>query len=123
MFGRRLRAEDSNPREGDACLTALLREWKAVEPRGSFEVDVWRRIRTASVPAHGRANVVTILPKWFAARPVWVGSIAAAAGIVVGAGVALSASAMHDVHEADEPLTHSHTIAGAYLALVAGGIR
>lgn len=123
MFGSGLRAEDRKPQEADARLTTVLREWKAVEPRGSFELDVWRRIRETSAAERQHRSAVTLLREWLAPRHAWAGPIAAAAGIVVGIGLGISLPAMHAGHGAHEPLLLSQTVAGSYLALVAGDIR
>ena len=37
--------------QNDDKLSALLKQWREIEPRGNFEANVWRQIRTAAEPA------------------------------------------------------------------------
>lgn len=122
MFGRRFRSKSRNEQEGNERLTALLHEWKDIEPQAGFEAKVWSRIRAVSMPEQRRFNVATTL-EWFTPHPVWVNALAVAAGIAVGVGLAFSTPAMHDNRQTDEPLLHSQTLAGSYLAMAAGGTR
>ena len=123
MFGRRFRWEGGKVQEGDERLSALLEQWKGLEPRANFEAAVWRRIRTASAPEQRRLPLVITLRDWFVPRPAWASAMAAAAGIVVGVGLAFSTPAARDGRQADEPLLHSQTLAGSYLTMMTGGTR
>lgn len=111
------------PQDGcDLRLRALLREWPTPDPRGGFEAAVWRRIRAAAAeirPLPGRSHVRC----WLALRPAWANALAAAAGIVVGVGLAVAGSGAQAGRLADEPLLHSQTLAGSYLTMVTGGTR
>ena len=123
MFGRHFRSESSKAQEGDARLSALLSEWKGAEPPANFEAAVWRRIRAASAPEQQRLSVATTLCEWFVPRFAWVNTVAAAAGIVVGVGLAFSTPGARDNRQANEPLLRAQTLAGSYLAMVTGETR
>lgn len=123
MFGRRFRSESSRAQEGNERLTALLHEWRGIEPRPDFETTVWRRIHTASAPEQRRFPVVTTLREWFVPRPAWVNAMTAAAGVAVGVGLAFYAPAAHDGGQAAAPLLHAQTLAGSYIMMVTGETR
>lgn len=123
MFGTRLRSESSKTQEGDERLRALLRAWKGVEPQASFETAVWRRIRAVSAAEQSRLSAAAAWREWFVPRPAWVNAVAAAAGVVVGVGLAFSTPAVRDGSRGDAPLLHSQTLAGSYLTVVTGGTR
>lgn len=107
----------------DVRLGDLLRKWHSIEPKANFETAVWRGIHTATAPGQRRFPALTTLRDWFAPRPAWVNAMAVAAGIVVGVGLAFSTPTVGDGRQADEPLLHSQTMAGSYLALVTGETR
>ncbi len=123
MFERHLRPESGKTQEGDERLAALLQEWKGVEPQSNFESCVWRRIRAASALEQRPLPALTVLRDWFVPRTAWANAMAAAAGIIVGVGLALSTPAMRDGHQTNEPLLHSQTLTGSYLTMVTGGTR
>jgi hypothetical protein len=122
MFGRRFRSESRETLESNERLSALLHEWKDIEPQANFEAAVWRRIRAVSTPEQRRFTTATTL-EWFTPHPVWVNAMAVAAGIAVGVGLAFSTPAMRDIHQTDETLLRSQTLAGSYLAMLAEGTR
>ncbi len=123
MFAGRFNLGDGRARAGDERLSALLREWKGWEPSSGFEVAVWRRIRSASVPEQRRLPVIELLREWFVPRPVWANALAAAAGIAIGIGLAFSIPGARDRRQNDLPLLSSQTLSGSYLAMVTGGTR
>ena len=117
-----MKANTQDP--GDERLSALLNEWKAVEPQAGFEAEVWRRIRTASGAKQPRPRVVLVLREWVGPRLAWVNGLAAAAGIVVGIWLALSVSLPRGVHPpAGDVLLRADTLAGSYVTMVTGGTR
>src|SRR6266404_2138754 len=61
--------------QNDDKLRALLRQWRDIEPRGNFEANVWRQIRTAAAERRERVSLVEAMGRllW---RPAW--SVAAA---------------------------------------------
>ena len=122
MFGRGARSEDGAPRDGDERLSALLRQWKGTEPTAAFKAAVWRRIRTASAQETYALPEITLRPRWSVLRAAWANAATVAAGIVIGVGLALFAPA-REGGRTHEPLVQSHTLAGAYVALVTGGNR
>lgn len=109
----------------DDRLKDLLNEWKDTEPSPSFETQVWRMIRTGSVP---ESSVILALPdmrEWFLFhRTLWVNAAAAVVGIMLGlwAGLLPPTQAGNN-SSPGEPLLHSRTIAGSYLVMAAGGGR
>ncbi len=96
----------------DTPLSALLRQWRPAEPRADFHAQVWRRLRNASAPESARWPMVL--------RRVWVNAAAAAAGILVGTGLAFAPGRAPRTEVA--PLLGTQTLAGAYLAVTAGGL-
>lgn len=63
----------------DDKLHALLRQWRDIEPAGSFEANVWRRIRQSARPEP--VGWRDWLP-----QPAWGLAAAVIVGVVVGAG-------------------------------------
>ena len=116
-------SQSSKTTEGDERMSALLHEWRAIEPRDNFEAAVWRRVRTASLPEPVGASVSGILRDWLLPRTVWVSAVAAAAAILVGTWAGLSVPAAGIGGRAVEPLLHPQTLAGSYLTMVTGGAR
>ena len=114
--------DNRKAQEDEDRLTLLLREWKDIEPKAGFEATVWRRIRAASVQ-EPHLSLTALLRGWFMPRPVWVSLMAAAAGVLVGVGLAFSSFPARDGHNAYEPLLHSQTLAGSYFSMATGGTR
>lgn len=123
MFGKRSNLESSEVQADDRRLSALLREWKGIEPHANFEASVWRRIHAVSVPEQRHLSVITTLGEWFVPRTAWVNAVAVAAGIAVGVGMAVFTSVTRDGRQADEPLLSAQTLAGSYLAMTTGERR
>ncbi len=121
MFEGRFKLGNGRAQAGDKRLVELLREWKGVTPSAGFEAAVWRRIRSASEPEQRHQPVITLLREWFVPRPAWVNTLAAAAGIVIGIGLAFSNPGARDQRQGGQPLLRSQTLSGAYLAMVSGG--
>ena len=120
MHGERFGPDNG---DGDKRLTALLREWKTVEPEPAFEAAVWRRIRAQSAPP-SRHTALSNLRAWLELRPVWANAIAAAAGILAGVGLAFFAPASGGERRTGDPLLHSETtLAGSYIAMATGEAR
>ena len=114
----------NNPtQDDDSGLTALLHAWKGLEPHTGFETAVWRRIHAVSAPKSPVLSIFGRLWEWVAPYPAWASAMAAAAGILVGVGLAFSEPALRKSHQADEPLLHSRTLAGSYLTMTTGGPR
>ncbi len=116
MLGAHFRSESGKGPAGDERLSALLRQWPAVEPGNGFEAAVWRRIRAA--PTAQPAGLWDRWLDWFVPHPIWAGAAAAAAALAIGllAGLATPGSARaggHDTHA----LLHPRTLMGTYAAL------
>lgn len=102
------------PISSDTNLTALLQEWRGITPGATFEADVWNKIQHNSQP---------ILREWVTSQFAWVNALAAAAGLVLGVGLAFNAPSTPTRNDAGPSLLHTHTLAGSYLTMAAGGIR
>jgi len=123
MFGKHSRAESGKVEASDESLSALLEHWKGMEPRDNFEAGVWRRIHTASLLERRGVTVAEFLRDWLLPQPAWVTGLAAALAVLVGIWAGISAPATRDGRQANEPLLHAQTLAGSYLAMMAGGPR
>ncbi|MBI2441279.1 MAG: hypothetical protein HYV35_07915 [Lentisphaerae bacterium] len=127
----------------DPRLTALLQEWRGIEPSPTFEASVWRRIRSAAVKEQPLPGLWAVAIRsawqamhsawqargWLRAETVWTPTLAAA-GLVLGVSLALALpqprsgpdfAVYHALSVA--PLINSRTLAGAYLTVTSGGIR
>ena len=71
-------------KQSDDRLSALLKQWRDIEPAGNFEANVWRQIRTAAEPAVETVNWIDVIGRllW---QPAW--SVVAAMVVAVIAGV------------------------------------
>lgn len=123
MFGVKLRSKHNLSHPGDARLKAVLRQWHGIEPHANFESCVWRRIRTAAAAESTVPGLWVIVRGWLNAEPAWIHAVAAAAGLMVGVSLALSAPQTHTGPSSAAPFLHSRTLTGAYLTMVSGGAR
>jgi anti-sigma-K factor RskA len=108
----------------DDKLSALLRQWREIEPRANFEANVRRRIRLAQSGQPERVNLVELLE-----RLMWRPALAAAAAVVVvssvigsSAGV-LTARQTVSVGSSELQFLSAGTLAGGYVKLASGGVR
>jgi len=99
-------------------LNAVLGEWRGVKPPANFEAAVWGRIRAVSASESFGGWLARILGDAILPPSAWATSMAAALAILIGV-----LWAGQGRHQADEPLLHSRTLAGAYLAMATGGTR
>jgi hypothetical protein len=120
MLGNRFRSESGKQPSGDERLSVLLQQWNSVEPKANFESAVWQRIRATRSADRGRRRILEAWREGIVPLPAWVNVAAAAAGIVVGVGMGFSTPAAPGGRQADEPLLHSQTLAGSYLAMATG---
>lgn len=107
-------------RSSEDRLEAVLREWKELHPPANFEAMVWRRIRTVPVSEPLWIRFAGSLRDALLFQPAQVTAVAASLAILVGVWVGLRAPAGTDRHLAEEPLLHSRTLAGSYLAMATG---
>ena len=93
----------------DDRLSALLKRWRDLEPRGSFEADVRRRIRLAAA-TEPRLS-------WLAGL-VWRPAFAVAMAILVSVLIGSSAGALSSRrHRAELQFMSAGTLAGGYAQL------
>lgn len=114
MFNKKSFWRQKSPISNDKDLTALLQEWQGITPGANFEAEVWNRIHHASQSP---------LREWFTPPLVWGNALAAAAGLVLGIGLAFNMPSAHDKFQAETSLLQSHTLAGSYLVMADGGVR
>jgi hypothetical protein len=116
MFEKKTTKEADAEQQVDTRLTALLKQWDTPQPSPNFEAAVWRRVDASQQKA-------TIIP-WLMLRPAWSAPIAAAAGLMIGIGLALALpTQQRPAGHSAGPLFHSQTVAGSYLAMTTGGTR
>ena len=109
-------------RDGDARLSALMKEWSATEPSPAFDRGVWARIQREAAKTPPRRTILNFL-RLTLAQPAWAAAAAAAVGIVMGMTAALAASRPAVAGTRTERLLPRDTLAGADLALTTGGSR
>ena len=70
-------------KQSDDKLSALLKQWRDIEPPGNFEANVWRQIRTAAEPAVETVNWIDVIGRllW---QPAWSVVAAMVVAVVVG---------------------------------------
>lgn len=104
-------------------LRALLKQWRDIEPRASFEANVWRQIRVAT---DQRPEPVS----WFEAmghllwQPAWSVAVALFLALFVGVwGGVSSSSGPADTSRAELQFMAPGTLAGSYLQGAAKDLR
>jgi len=101
--------------QNDDKLRALLMQWRDIEPQGSFEANVWRRIRTAADQHPERVSLIDAIgrllwqPAWSVAAALFVAAIV---GVWGGVG---STSRTADTSRAELQFMAPGTLAGSYL--------
>lgn len=107
--------------QDDKKLSALLKEWRDIEPSGSFEADVRRRIRLAQAEEPELISVSDWL-RWLFRQPAF--STAVAVAIVIGAiGGMRSNQRSRSAPHPEVGFLSSGTLAGSYAQLVTGDSR
>jgi anti-sigma-K factor RskA len=108
----------------DNKLSALLRQWREIEPRANFEANVRRRIRLAQNGQPERVTLAELLE-----RLMWRPALATAAAVVVvssvigsSAGV-LTARPTVSVGSGELQFLSAGTLAGGYVRLASEGVR
>ena len=120
MTGRTVRPDNSKEQEADTQLSSLLNKWKDISPQADFEAAVWERIQSAPASEPRHSGLVTTLREWFVPCSVWVNTMAAAAGVIIGIRLAFSTTVEDARHSMILPLPHSETMANAYFATITG---
>ena len=103
--------------QDDDKLRALLRQWRDIEPRGNFEANVWRQIRTAAAERRERVGLIEAMGRllW---QPAWSVAAALVVAVVVGVwGGVESAPRQTDTSKAELQFLASGTLSGSYLQM------
>ena len=98
----------------DDKLSALLKKWRDIEPRGNFEANVWRQIRTAAEPAVETVNWIDLIGRllW---QPAWSVVAAMVVAVIVGVwGGIASVPRPIDRPTAELQFLSPGTLAGSY---------
>jgi hypothetical protein len=98
-------------------LSALLKQWQDIEPKGDFETNVWRQIRTADSWHPERVSLMEAIGRllW---EPAW--SVAAALGLAVLVGVWGGVGSVPykvDASQSELQFLAPGTLAGSYLQM------
>ncbi len=105
--------------ENDEKLSALLRQWRDVEPAGNFEANVRRRIRLATAEAPRQSWLVELL--W---RPAFAVAAAVVLSVAIGssAGVMTAAKSLRSTR-GELQFMSAGTLAGGYAKLASESAR
>ena len=101
----------------DDKLRALLRQWRDIEPQGSFEANVWRQIRTAAAERPERLSLVEAIGRllW---QPAWSVAAALVVALAIGVWGGVAVNSRHVDTSRDElQFLASGTLAGSYLEM------
>lgn len=105
--------------QNDEKLSALLKQWRGIEPKANFETDVWRRIRSAQTEEPERVSLIDLLRQllW---RPTLAVSTAAIVSVMIGlSGGLLTASKSTMTARSEMRFMSAGTLAGGYVQLTA----
>ena len=101
----------------DDKLRALLQQWRDIEPKGNFEANVWRQIRTAAAEHPERVSLIEAMGRllW---QPGWSMAAALLVAVMVGVwgGVTFRSPRM-DTTRAELQFLAPGTLAGSYLQM------
>lgn len=107
----------------DDKLSALLKHWRDIEPRGNFEANVWRQIRVAAAPAVDPVNWIDLIGRllW---QPAWSVVAAMVVALIVGVWGGIASVP----RQADRPTTELQflswgTLVGSYAQMTSRGAR
>jgi hypothetical protein len=101
-------------KQDDGKLSALLKQWRDIEPRGNFEDNVWRQIRVAIAPTVDTANWIDLLGRF-----LWHPAGSVIAAVVVALVVGIWGGIASVPRQIDRPIAElrflsSGTLAGSY---------
>src|ERR1017187_5484299 len=105
--------------QNDDRLSALLKKWRDIEPRGNFEANVWRQIRVAAEPAVDTVNWIDLIGRllW---QPAWSVVAAVVGGLIVRVlGGIASVPRQTDRPTAELQFLSPGTLAGSYAQMPA----
>jgi hypothetical protein len=103
--------------QNDDKLGALLRQWRDIEPKGNFEANVWRQIRTTAAERRERVSLVEAMGRllW---QPAWSVAAALMLALAVGLWGGVASAPRHtDTLKAELQFLASGTLSGSYLQL------
>jgi hypothetical protein len=109
--------------QNDDRLSALLKQWRDIEPRGNFETNVWRQIRVAATPAVDTVNWIDLIGRllW---QPAWSVVAAMVVAVIVGVwGGIASVPRQIDRPTAELRFLSSGTLAGSYAQMASKGAK
>ena len=107
----------------DDQLRDLLKHWKDVEPKASFESNVWRRIRLAEAEETERTTIAERL--WRSVtQPAWAMATAVIVSVIIGSSTGVVTSRPRaSVTRGELQFLGAGTLAGGYSKLATGGTR
>jgi hypothetical protein len=100
--------------QDDEKFSALLKQWRDVEPRANFEANVWRQIRVAAAPTVDTVNWIDLIGRllW---QPAGLVVAAMVVALIVGVwGGIASVPRQIDRPTAELRFLSSGTLAGSY---------
>ncbi len=110
--------------QNDDKLRALLKQWPEIEPRASFEADVWRRIRLASANEPERVSLAELLWRRLLWQPAFSVAAALMVSVIIGSSAGVFTASRHGTApRAELSFLSSGTLAGGYLQLGAERAR
>lgn len=101
-------------KENDEKLSALLKQWRDIEPHANFEANVWRRIRVAAAPVVDPINWIDAIGRllW---RPAWSVVAAVVVALIIGVWGGIASVPRQTVGPTAElRFLSSDTLAGGY---------
>ncbi len=103
--------------QNDERLSELLRKWRDIEPRGNFEANVWRQIRTAAEPVNWIDLVGHLL--W---QPAWSVVAAMVVALIIGVWGGIASVPRPIIRPTAElQFLSAGTLAGGYAQMSATG--
>jgi hypothetical protein len=109
--------------QNDDKLSALLKRWRDIEPRGNFEANVWRQIRAATEPTVETVNWIDLIGRllW---QPAWSVVAAMVVALIVGVwGGIASVPRQVDRPTAELRFLSPGTLAGSYTQMASKGAK
>jgi hypothetical protein len=101
--------------QNDDKLDALLKQWRGIEPKGSFEANVWRQIRTADGKRSKPTSLIEVMGRLLL-QPAWSVCAALAVALLLGVwGGIASASRATGTSQAELQFLAPGTLAGSYV--------
>ncbi len=107
----------------DDKLSALLKQWRDIDPPTNFEANVWRQIRVAAAPAVDPVNWIELIGRllW---QPAWSVVAAVVVALVVGIwGGITSVPRQINTPTAELQFLSSGSLAGSYAQMTSRETR